>query len=110
MRTAVMGALLAGAILVSPAGETQDFDFDSDVKMITPTAIETPLSEYVVLKTQVRMTASDLLDYFRAAEPGASLSDFQSANPHLGPLRRASELSAGTVFVIPRPARPPQHE
>ena len=110
MRTEIIGALLAGAMFVSPAGETQDFDFDSDVKLIAPTAIETPLSEYVVLKTQVRMTAAELLDYFRAVAPGASLSDFQSANPHLGPLRRASELSADTVFVIPRPAQPPQNE
>lgn len=104
MSKPITAAILATSMSVVSPVVAQDFDFDSDVKLISSTETATPLPDYLVFATEVPLTGKDLLDYYRAAAPEASFADFLKANPGLQAVSLSSRLREGTIFVVPRPA------
>jgi hypothetical protein len=107
MRIEMLARAVAVWLVMTPSAplfaNAQNFDFDSDVKLVQPKIPSDVSPDYVTLETAVPMTGTDLFEYFRAASPNSKFSDFLAANPKLGTLNRTSQVDAGTHFFVPRP-------
>lgn len=99
----VFAAVIATVLGVSSPAFAQEFDFDSDIKVVDPHRFDSKSAKYVAMQTLTPLNGQDLFEYFHTIEPRSRFSDFLAANPDLGAINPVSTIDIGTVFYIPRP-------